>query len=279
MISLISASIIDYLLNIVFSKENNFTKIYTTNHTEQIALIIGLFTPNVKAYIIILAVLISLVVKHIYKGISISASLYGILLVYCYRYLTNDLVTPLTSFANMSYTGSFSEVVTDKYHIINYLVGSYYLSPILGVLAFIYLFNKKSIKYPIVFSYMLTFSTIMLVYGLLNGMHIWLVFFELITGSILFLTVYTLPDYPATPTTVEASTIYGIILAIISAILRFVIPEFAIIIPMIIGPLLISRCLEKLSAKLKYNKKIYTISIVLCMIFVVLTIVLLTIMH
>ena len=119
-ISLISASIIDYLLNIVFSKENNFTKIYTTNHTEQIALIIGLFTPNVKAYIIILAVLISLVVKHIYKGISISASLYGILLVYCYRYLTNDLVTPLTSFANMSYTGSFSEVVTDKYHIINY---------------------------------------------------------------------------------------------------------------------------------------------------------------
>ena len=277
-ISLIIATIIDYILNLIFNKEKNILKVYTTNHTEQIALIIGLFTPNIKIYIIILAIFISLIVKYIYKGINISASLYGILIVIIYRYLTNDLITPLTNLQSMSYTGSFSEIVTDKYNIINYLIGSYYLSPILSIIAFIYLFSKKSIKYTIVFSYILTFSIIMLAYGIINGM-IWFVFFKLITGSLIFLAVYTLPDYRITPITIESSLIYGIVLAILSAILSFIVPELAIIIPIIIGPLLLTKFLDNISAKLKYDKKTYTISLTICILLVIITIIALSIIY
>ena len=59
--------------------------------------------------------------------------------------------------------------------------------PLVSILSFIYLFLKKSIKYNIVFSYILTFIFIMLPFGLLNNMNIWYLFFQITTGNILFL--------------------------------------------------------------------------------------------
>ena len=78
-------------------------------------------------------------------------------------------------------------------------------------------------------------------------MNIWYVFFQLTTGNILFLTVFLLPDYPSTPTTGEGQIIYGILLGIITSILRFIIPELSVVLTLILGPLLLTKIINKIS--------------------------------
>ena len=269
-LSLIIASALAYFINIVF-KNTNFIDIYRKDNVHIIALIIGLFGIDIKLSILTLAILISLVIKKIYKGIDLSASLYGILLILLYKYYNSDLVTPLISFKAANYFGTYQEVIKKSGGIISYLIGIDYLSPCLSIIAFIYLFHKKSVKYGIVLPYVGVFSLIMFMYGLFNNMNIWFLFFELTTGSILFLTLYTLTDYKVTPTILEGQIIYGIIAAIISAILRFIIPELSIVVTFIVCPLILTRIIERISPKLKYNPKFYHLMIFISMLLVVMT--------
>ena len=81
----------------------------------------------------------------------------------------------------------------------------------------------------------------MLTIGLLNNMNIWYLFFQLTTGNLLFLSVFILPDYRTTPTTGEGQIIYGIILGLITSILRFIIPELSVVITLILGPILLTK--------------------------------------
>ena len=159
----------------------------------------------------------------------------------------------------------------------DYLIGTIYLSPIISLLAFLYLFYKKSIKYNVYISYTLTFAFIMFIYGVLNNM-LWFTCFALATENILFLSAYVLPDYKATPTIKETSIIYGIILGIISSIIRFIIPSLSVIIPMILG-LLLTKPLDNISAKFKYNKKLYNITIVSSMLLILIVSIGLTIIY
>ena len=87
---------------------------------------------------------------------------------------------------------------------------------------------KKSIKYNIVASYILTITITMLSFGLLNNMNIWYWFFQLTSGNLLFLIVFLGTDYSNTPTTGEGQFLYGVILGIITSILRFIIPELSV---------------------------------------------------
>lgn len=276
-LSFLIASILDYFVNIIF-KRYSFIDIYKKDSIHIISLIIGLIATNVKISILTLAILVTIIIKKIYKDIDLSASLYGILLIILYKYFNHDLVTPLTTFKEMSFTGTYEEIIKNNGGFISYLIGTNYLSPLISILCFIYLFHKKSIKYSLVFTYILTFSTIMLLYGLFNKMNIWFLFFELTTGNILFLTVYTLIDYKVTPTINEGQIIYGTILGIISSIIRFIIPELAIVVPFIIGPIILTKPIEKLSPKLKYNKRFYNISLLLCTLLTIATVVVLIIM-
>jgi electron transport complex protein RnfD len=188
------------------------------------------------------------------------------LFVILYKYIANNLNTPLTNLSNLSYIDTFNNIVKPYGSIIDYTLGltPYYLSPILSICSFIYLFNKKSIKYNILLTYMLTFSFIMLTIGMLNNMNIWYLFFQLTTGNILFLMVFSLGDYPITPITTEGQVIYGIILGLITGILRFIIPELSVILPLILGPILLTKTLNNISYKLKYNHKYYYTIITTC---------------
>ena len=92
---------------------------------------------------------------------------------------------------------------------------------------------------------------------MLNHMNIWYLFFQLTTGNILFLSVFCLGDYPKTPITTEGQVIYGIILGLITSILRFIIPELSVILPLILGPILLTKKINNISFKLKYSRKYY----------------------
>ena len=269
-LSFLIASILSYFINLVF-KDTNFLNIYKKDNIHIISLIISLFAIDTKVSVLTLAILITLIIKKTFKRINLSSVLYIILFIILYKYFNHELITPLISFMEMGYYGTYEEVIKNSGGIASYLIGINYLSPILAIFCFIYLFHKKSIKYSIVFSYILTFSLIMLFFGFFKEMNIWLLFFELTTGNILFLTIYTLTDYMVTPTINEGQVIYGIILGIISAILRFIVPELAIIIPFIIGPILLTKPIERMSAKLKYNKKLYRNSLLLSCLFIIIT--------
>ena len=191
----------------------------------------------------------------IVKNINISCSIYGILLIIIYNYFFKDIDTSLQVLKNMGYIGSYEALIKSNGTITSYLFGSYYLSPTVSMIMFFYLFHKKAIKYNLVFSYVLTFSTIMLIIGLVKGMNIYYLFFQLTTGNILFLSVYGLTDSTSTPTINISQNIYGVILALISIAMRFVFPEASVIISLIIGQLFINKLIEKITIKLKYNRK------------------------
>ena len=271
-ISLLIASIAGYIINII-NKETKFIKIYTQDNIHLIAIILGLLGINTNIIVLSISILITLIIKKIIKNIELSSILYGALILVLYKYFNNELITPLTELKTLSFNTTYSEII--KYPVVDYLIGTIYLSPIISILAFIYLFHKKSIKYNVYISYILTFSFIMFMYGVLNNM-LWFSWLSLASGNVLFLATYALPDYKATPTIKETSIIYGIILGIISSILRFIIPELSIIIPMILG-LLLTKPLDDISAKLKYNKKIYNTIIIMSIILIILTITGLTI--
>jgi hypothetical protein len=87
-----------------------------------------------------------------------------------------------------------------------------------------------------------------------------------------------LGDYPDTPITSEGQVIYGIVLGLFTSVLRFIIPELSVVIPLILGPFMLTKLINKISFKLKYNKKYYYIVLIVCVFCVVLGTVLLNIM-
>lgn len=277
-ISLITNIIIQYIFNIVH-KEKDITKIFLEDNILTISLILGLFSINSPILVIIISSIITTVIKNI-SNMNISSSLYGILLILLSKYYLNNLDTPLYNLSKLSYIDTFDNIVTPYGSTVTYILGTnlYYLSPILSIISFIYLFYKKSIKYNIVFSYILTISFIMLFTGLFNNMNIWYIFFQLTTGNLLFLSVFILIDYPNTPTTGEGQLIYGIILGLITSILRFIIPELSVVIALILGPILLTKLINKISFKLKYNKKYYYGILSLCMISVLITTIIINIL-
>ena len=273
-ISLLVSIITQYIFNIIH-QEKDIKKLFKEDKIITISLILGLFSIHSSIPIIIISSLISIIIKNISKTKTIYSSLYGLLFILIFTNTDN----PLSNLNKLSYIDSFNNIVKTYGSITNYIFGfnNYYLSPILSILVFIYLFYKKSIKYNIVFSYISTISFIMLFFGILNNMNIWYVIFQLTTGNILFLSVYLLPNYIDTPITEEGQIIYGIILGIITSILRFITPVLSVVITLIIGPLLITKFINKISINLKYNKKYYYTVVSLSIILIILTTVILNI--
>lgn len=265
-IKLITTTIITSIISIIFQyfininrQKTKISKIFKEDNVLASSFIITLLTYQEKIIVIIIASIITEIARLINRSINISSSLYGILFVLIYKEFVLHLDTPLINLSNLKYYGTYQDIVITYGSLKSYLLGinGYYLSPLLSIIAFIYLFIKKSLKYPPVISYLTTFTISMFIYGMFNGMNIWFVIFQIITGNILFLSVFTLTDYKITPITQEAQTLYGIILAIITIILRFIIPELSVVIPLILGPILLTKLLDKISYKLKNNHKLY----------------------
>ena len=281
-ISIITCSFIQYIFIIIKKDKNNnklskikdiISRILLEEYILAISIILGLFSINTNIPIIIISSVITIIIKNIFTTKIFSATLYGLLVILVFKQFNNILDTPLTNLANLSYIDTFDNIVLSYGSILDYVLGlnPYYLSPILSIISYIYLFYKKSIKYNIVFSYILTISFIMLIFGMFNDMNIWYLLFQLTTGNLLFLSVFCLTDYKDTPTTEEGKILYGIILGLITSILRFIIPELSVIIPLILGPILLTKLINKISFKLRYNKKYYYIVLSISILSVIIT--------
>lgn len=237
-ISFIITSIISYIVNVI-KKEYNILKIYKEDSIISISVILSFFGINTNVYIFILSILITLIIKNTIKKIDISSVLYGILIILIYKYFNNELV------------------IISNNDILNYLFSILYQVPLLSIIAFIYIFHNKSIKYNIVLTYIITFSISILLYNIFKELNIYNGLIHLLTSSILFLSVYTISDYKITPNISEGNIIYGLIMGIISFILYTFIGIIGIILTLILSPLILTNIIDKLSPKLKYNNKLY----------------------
>ena len=235
-LSFIITSILGYIINIIY-KDTNILNIYKKDHLHTISLIIGVFSVNVNIIVLSISILIALIVKKINKNITFSCSLYAIIIILTYKYFNHELL--LLDINNIEL----------KKELI------YYIDPVLSLVMFGYLFYKKSIKYNIFIYYILTVFLLMLGVGILTGMHIILPFLIISSNHIIFLSVYTLTDYMMTPTINEAGRIYGVILGIITTILTFIIYPLSVVIPLIIGPYILTKYLDNNSYKFKYKNK------------------------
>lgn len=267
-LSILSCFITQFIFNKI-NKKNNIKRIFLEDNILIISLILGLFSTNTNYIIIIISSIITIIVKNCNKNVLISSSLYGLLIIGISNYLLN-IDTPLHNLSKLSFQGTYQSLILPYGNISSYIIyNKYYLSPLISFISFIYLFKKKSIKYNIIISYILTYSFMMLLIGIFNNMFIWYSLFQLITGNILFLSIFCLCDYPNSPITTEGQILYGIILGIITCILRFIIPELSVIITFLLGQIFLLKYIDKLSIKLKYNKKIYYLLLVITIIFAI----------
>ena len=268
--------IFEYIINVI-RKKTDFKLIFTENNIMAIPLILTILFWKEKKIIIVIATIITMIARLINKNINISSALYGILFVLIYKCLYLHMDTPLTT---LGYNVTKEEINTYG-KIITYLLNPnfYYTSILFCILSLIYLFNRKSIKYPVVFSYTITFISMLLIYSIIPPLNIWYFFLNLTCGNLFLYLTFMLPDYKITPISYEGQVIYGIILAITSFILKFILPEFAIIIPLILGPIILTKYIDKLSYKLKYNKKFYHMFLTICIFLAIISIVILKIIY
>ena len=253
---LLAISIIfEYIYKLIDKKDYSSS----FSNTISISLIIFLLTNHLNILVSIISLLIPLIIKKTTKNTFLSSTLYGLLFAIIYQLATK---TPsiLPAIVEESSKGLLQFIITPP------------ISPIITVISLFYLFNKKVLKYPLVFSYFLTYFLIILSYNLLKGTEIFEILNIIISNNILFLSIYCLADSYKSPTIFEGELIYGIILGIITSILYLIIPELSAIITIIIGSFIFVKPLDKLSIKLKYQENTFSKTIYILVFLSLLTI-------
>lgn len=241
LVLLITAIIFEYLSRLIDKSSSSSSLLNTLS----ISLIIFLLTNHLNILVSLISLLISLIIKKTTKNSFLSSTLYGLLFALIYQYATN---TPsiLPTLIEESSKGFLKFLIMPP------------ISPIISLTSLFYLFHKKVLKYPLVFSYFLTYLLVILSYNLLKGTEIFQILNILISNNILFLSIYCLADSYKSPTIFEGELIYGIILGLITSILSLIIPELSAIITIIIGSFIFVKPLDKLSIKLKYQENTFS---------------------
>ncbi len=261
---------IQYIINLI-KKDYKIKDVFIKNNILVTAMMLSIFTINLDYLIVIIISIIVTIFKNI-LNINNKAILIGIILINIYKIYYLHIELPLN---DIPYIPTYNDII--KYSSIkDYLLGinPYYLSSVLSIIMFIYLFSKKSIKFIIPISIILTYSFTMTTIGILNSLPLWYLVFNIITGNIVFTSIYIATDYINTPITSEGQLIYGMIIGLLLTIFRFIIPEIAIYSSVLITTI-ITGLIDKLSFKLKYNRKFYVLTItVLCIIIVITSIIL-----
>lgn len=255
LVLLVTAIIFEYLSRLIDKSSSSSS----LSNTISISLIIFLLTNHLNILVSLISLLISLIIKKTTKNSFLSSTLYGLLFALIYQYATN---TPsiLPTLIEESSKGFLKFLIMPP------------ISPIISLTSLFYLFHKKVLKYPLVFSYFLTYLLVILSYNLLKGTEIFQILNILISNNILFLSIYCLADSYKSPTIFEGELIYGIILGLITSILSLIIPELSAIITIIIGSFIFVKPLDKLSIKLKYQENTFSKTIYLLVFLSLLTI-------
>ena len=134
--------------------------------------------------------------------------------------------TPLSNAKVHNYYSDYNTMIKPYGDITDFAVGTIpgslgETSSLLIICAFIYLALTKTIKSHITISYICTVYILTLVLGLINGAETWFPLFHMLSGGLLFGAVFMATDPVTSPIETRGGIIYGILLGLLTTIIRF----------------------------------------------------------
>ena len=240
-----------------------------------IALVLPLNTP---IEIFILACILGIVVgKMLYGGFGnniFNPALIGCLFVltayssvitsnggYLNKYEV-DAISHATPLSNISTNiGSYNTLVKPYGNLGDFLLGFIPGAPgetcsLLCLIGLIYLIKKEVIKAKIPLIYISTVFILTLIIGLMNGVGIWYPCFQVLSGGLLFGSIFMATDPVTSPVTGLGQVLYGLCLGILTVAFRYLTPYPEGVLTSILIMNMLVFILDRIGARNgNYNKK------------------------
>ena len=278
-ISLLVGLFTEYIYYLIINKKKD---LYTLTN-EHFAIIPGIFLSliipiNTPIYLLIVGSFIASLSKVLLGGFgknTFNPALVGSLFItlifasYTGGYLnsyevdTISSATPLSNMTASSYVITYDNLVKPYGTLTKFFFGNIpgsvgETSSFLVLIAFIYLLLRKSIKWRIPVTYILTVTLISLYLCLTKDIGLWFILFNILSGGLLFGAVLMATDPVTTPITHKGQIIGGIILGTITMAIRYLtpLPEGVLISILILN--LLTIIINYLSI-IFYNKKVLQI--------------------
>lgn len=294
-ISVLSCLLTEYIWHSLIKKKKYSLKYYLINIYDSSVIIpsilFALMMPlNTPLYLLIIGgITTSILGKLIFGGFgsnilnpALVGRTFSIILLFLFFKVTysnpleNNLLTPLNLLKENNFIISLNTINNSYGSLFNMLLGSIpgamgMTSSLLCLVSFIYLAINKVIKCRITIYSILTVFIMTMIFGFTNDMGLWYPLIHILSGGLIFSAVFIATDPVTSPITTFGQTIYGIVLGILTVILRFTIPfpEEAIIIILVMN--LLVPLINSISIKAHNNsvkKLIYYISLIIIIILV-----------
>ena len=288
----------EYIYYIIKKDKKDLNYLFLESFAIIPGMFIGLIIPiNTPMWLVIIAAFIASFSKMICGGLGkniFNPALFGALIITVFAasyiggmggYLNSyeidaiSSATPLSNLSALGHAGSYNELITPYGSLWTFFFGNIpgaigETSSFLCIMAFIYLVINKVIKWRISVSYVLTVFVISLIIGFANNMGLWYPVFCILSGGLLFGAVFMATDPVTSPITNHGQVLGGIILGIITIIIRYltVFPEGVLISILIFNILTLG--INYLSNRFSFNKLYKIISLLVVIIIgIILTII------
>lgn len=215
----ISSFITDFIISKIKKENKTFSFFVKNKHSFLPGIILALLLPiDLPLYLYALGGILSSIVGRItYAGISlfnkVALSYLVVILIYALAIANINLFQPIdvTSGSLWSmFFGSTSLIVTNSF---------------LCLLGFIFLIYKKAIKWKIPVTYILTVFVMTYIIGILNNQVLYYPVYHLLSGGLVFASIYLASDNETSPTTLFGQVTYAIFLGLLTVIFRFYISD------------------------------------------------------
>lgn len=169
--------------------------------------------------------------------------------------------TPLTNIKLVENV-SYDTVVKPYGNLFTFFIGNIpgtlgETSSILIIIAFIYLTITKTIKWRIPLSYIATFTIMVSIYSYITGLGYWYLLFSLLSGGILFGSVFMATDPITSPVTPKGQILYGMCLGLMTFLIRTLTnyPEGVMLSILTMNILVLF--FDKIGSRIEFNKLYY----------------------
>jgi len=244
LICALSTFVFDTIYTLLFCKKDaNIKEYIKTSYSFIPGIILSLVIPiNTPIFIIILSCFISIVLGRVIYGVSnkkiFNTVVLSFLIISVFS-LINGGYSYLNSYESTKYNSeplqlqqsnySYEETVKPYGSLKQFFVGNVpggigEVSILFSIISFIYLIIKRSIKYLIPISIFATLLIGFSIVGVLNSFDSYFALFNVLTGGVIYASIFVCTYSYTSPITNIGQIVYGILIGILTIIFRFIIP-------------------------------------------------------
>ena len=274
--------LVEYIYYLIKKDKKSFSQLFGESYAIIPGVFLGLITSiNTPIWLLIIGALIASLSKMIFGGLGknkLNPALVGALFVtvifssslggYLNPYETDVIssATPLSNLTASSYLVTYDNLVAPYGTLWTFFFGNMpgaigETCSFLCIVALIFLIYKKTIKWRIPVSYLLSITVISLILCLTKDIGLWFVLFNLLSGGLLFGAVFMATDPVTSPMSHTGQVIGGVILGILTMTIRYLtkLPEGVLVSILIYN--VITIFLNKLTIKM-YGKRSLKITLI-----------------